>query len=80
MGMGVAAEKGEKFSPFSGHNATARYVGDMFGVSEKPVRMRAMRRRAALVYSDSVMAAMERENCSECSPKKRGKFYRVIGA
>ena len=31
------------------------------------IRMRAMRRRGALVYSDSVMAAMERENCSECS-------------
>ena len=65
--MGVAAEKEDNLSSFSGHQATARYVGDMFGVSEKTIRMRAMRRRRALVYSDSVMAAMERENCSECS-------------
>jgi len=67
VGMGVAAEKGENFSPFSGHNAPSRSVALLHGVGEKTVRMRAMRRRRALVYSDSVMAAMERENCSECS-------------
>ena len=61
VGMGVAAEKGEKFSPFSGHNATARQLGEIFGVGEKTIRIRGMRHRAALVYSDSVMAAMERE-------------------
>ena len=59
--MGVAAEKEVKLTSFSGGNATARYVGDMFGVGEMTIRMRAMRHRAALVYSDSVMAAMERE-------------------
>ena len=61
MGVGVAAEKGDNLSPFSGSNATARHVGGMFGVGEMTIRMRAMRHRAALVYSDSVMAAMERE-------------------
>ncbi len=33
-----STEKEVKFTSFSGHNATSRYVGDMFGVSEKTVR------------------------------------------
>jgi hypothetical protein len=44
VGMGVAAENKVNFTLFSGHKMT--------------IRMRAMRRRGALVYSDSVMAAM----------------------
>ena len=59
--MGVAAEKEDNLSSFSGSAATSRYVALLHGVGEKTIRMRAMRRRRALVYSDSVMAAMERE-------------------
>jgi len=59
--MGVAAEKEDNLSSFSGHQATSRSVALLHGVGEKTIRMRAMRRRRALVYSDSVMAAMERE-------------------
>jgi hypothetical protein len=33
-----SAENGEKFTPFSGSHATSRYVGEIFGVSEKTVR------------------------------------------
>jgi ParB-like chromosome segregation protein Spo0J len=33
-----SAEKEEKFSSFSGHNATSRQLGEIFGVSEKTVR------------------------------------------
>jgi hypothetical protein len=48
--MGVAAEKVVKFTTFSGSASTARHVGGMFGVGEMTIRMRAMRRRGALVY------------------------------
>jgi hypothetical protein len=33
-----SAEKEEKFSSFSGHNATSQQLGEIFGVSEKTVR------------------------------------------
>jgi hypothetical protein len=64
--MGVAAEKEVKFTSFSGGNAPSRSVALLHGVGEMTavllakdaIRMRAMRRRGALVYSDSVMAAM----------------------
>jgi hypothetical protein len=59
--MGVAAEKEDNLSSFSGHQATARYVALLHGVGEMTIRIRAMRRREATVYSDSVVAAMERE-------------------
>ena len=55
VGMGVAAEKGDKLSPFSGGNAPSRYVALLHGVGEKTVRMRAMRRRETTVYRDSVV-------------------------
>jgi hypothetical protein len=55
--MGVAAEKEVKFTSFSGHKMT--------------IRMRAMRRRRALVYSDSVMAAMERGPWGQIVPRDR---------
>jgi hypothetical protein len=33
-----SAEKGDNLSPFSGHNATSRYVASLHGVNEKTVR------------------------------------------
>jgi hypothetical protein len=39
VGWGVAAEKVVNLTTFSGHQATARHVGGMFGVGEKTVRL-----------------------------------------
>ena len=78
VGWGLPSpEKEVKLTSFSGHNAPSRSVA-LHGVGEKTavllakdaIRIRGMRRRAAMVYSDSVVAAMERGLC--------GKFYHRV--
>jgi hypothetical protein len=66
-----STEKAENFSAFSGHDATSRQLGEIFGVSEKTVRNAA---EAAEAVDGTPTRPLAGSSCWRCSMHKCRKL------